>query len=135
MNENVGLFLRYENRTCFKSEAKKYLPVTLITGFLGAGKTTLLNYLVTNKQQLRIAAAVNDFASLNIDSELIHISKLTVNGHNLPRIPSELVISRNLPAWSPAREHTLSSKLVEACMRSVLCVQRKIECAALLSRK
>ena len=71
MNESTGLFLSYENRTCFKPEVKKQLPVTLITGFLGSGKTTLLNYLVSNKQDLRIAAAVNDFASLNIDSELV----------------------------------------------------------------
>lgn len=50
---------------------KKRLPVTLVTGFLGSGKTTLLTYILNNKANLKIAAAVNDFASLNIDSQIV----------------------------------------------------------------
>lgn len=54
---------------------KKQLPVTLVTGFLGAGKTTLLNYVLTNKHNLKIAAAVNDFASINIDGQIVRGNK------------------------------------------------------------
>ena len=36
-----------------------------------AGKTTLLNHVLSNKHNLRIAAAVNDFAERNIDAQII----------------------------------------------------------------
>ena len=54
---------------------KKHLPVTLVTGFLGAGKTTLLNYVLNNKHNLKVAAAVNDFASLNVDGQIVRGNK------------------------------------------------------------
>ncbi len=53
----------------------RHLPVTLVTGFLGAGKTTLLNYVLSNKHNLKVAAAVNDFASLNVDGQIVRGNK------------------------------------------------------------
>jgi len=47
------------------------IPLTILTGFLGAGKTTLLNRLLNGEQPLRAAVLVNDFGSVNIDSELV----------------------------------------------------------------
>ena len=65
----VNLYLHRENQAW--AGKKKKLPVTLVTGFLGAGKTTLLNYVLTNKHNLRVAAAVNDFAAINVDSQIV----------------------------------------------------------------
>lgn len=39
------------------------------------GKTTLLNHILSNRSNLRIAAAVNDFAELNIDEDLVRQNK------------------------------------------------------------
>jgi len=47
------------------------LPVTLITGFLGSGKTTLLNHLLRHLGDRRAAVFVNEFGTIDIDSQIL----------------------------------------------------------------
>lgn len=50
---------------------KQGMPVTIITGFLGSGKTTVLNYILNNRQDLKVAVLVNEFGDIDIDSQLL----------------------------------------------------------------
>ncbi len=47
------------------------VPILLVAGFLGAGKTTIVNHMLAEAGGRRIAAVVNDFGAIGIDSELI----------------------------------------------------------------
>lgn len=73
MDSRCNLYIHRENLAW--AAKKRHLPVTLVTGFLGAGKTSLLNHVLNNKHNLKIAAAVNDFASINIDGQIVRGNK------------------------------------------------------------
>ena len=66
------------------------LPVTVLSGFLGAGKTSVLNWVLNNRQNLRVAVIVNDMSEVNIDAQLIR-----QGGSELSRTEEKLIEMSN----------------------------------------
>lgn len=62
---------QFSNTPLSKTEAPKFTPVLLLTGYLGSGKTTLLNTILSNRRGIRFAVIVNDIGEVNIDASLI----------------------------------------------------------------
>ncbi|MBB6675286.1 GTP-binding protein [Cohnella nanjingensis] len=67
----------------------KKLPVTVLSGYLGAGKTTVLNYVLNNRNGLKVAVIVNDLSEVNIDAALVR------DGGGLSRTNEKLVEMSN----------------------------------------
>jgi len=57
-------------------DAKKKIPVTILTGFLGAGKTTLLNNLLkSSEHKMKFAVIENEFGEVGVDERILNFQQ------------------------------------------------------------
>ncbi|GAB0494635.1 hypothetical protein MMPV_005929 [Pyropia vietnamensis] len=73
------------------------MPVTVLTGFLGSGKTTLLNWILTQEHGLKVAVLVNEFGSIDIDSQLVKAGDWSSDGDTLQLANGCICCSINEP--------------------------------------
>ena len=70
--DQVNMFRNYELRTIAKPKTTSRLPTVLVLGHLGSGKTTVLKHVLTQTQSdLKVVVAVNDYAGVSVDAELV----------------------------------------------------------------
>mmetsp|Transcript_100930 Transcript_100930/g.200494 ORF Transcript_100930/g.200494 Transcript_100930/m.200494 type:complete len:558 (+) Transcript_100930:87-1760(+) len=69
---SVNLCAFHEENIVFAPAVPLPLPIIVVTGFLGSGKTTLLERLLSERANLRVAAAAHDLAAnINVDAQLL----------------------------------------------------------------
>jgi len=52
----------------------KFIPLTLITGFLGSGKTTIIKNLLQREELSKTAVIINEFGEIGLDHHFIETS-------------------------------------------------------------
>jgi G3E family GTPase len=49
----------------------KFIPITILTGFLGSGKTTLVNQIIKKNPDIRFGLIINEFGEVGIDGQIL----------------------------------------------------------------
>src|SRR5579864_3504347 len=82
-----------------RTEIKRRIPVTLVTGFLGSGKTTFINAALRSPGLARTVVVVNEFGEVGLDHQLFASSSDSVvvleNGCLCCTVKSDLVGTLN----------------------------------------
>ena len=72
VENQLNMFRNYELRTIAAPKTVARLPTVLVLGHLGSGKTTVLKHVLTQTQNdLKVVVAVNDYAAVNVDAEIV----------------------------------------------------------------
>jgi G3E family GTPase len=93
------------------------IPVCLTTGFLGCGKTTFLKNIIEQEKGRRIIFLVNEFASIDIDGELVRMGSqdvITIPGGSIfcKCLVGEFI--KQLKWIADTFDHTTAGLVIEA---------------------